>query len=270
MSGDRSAQERFLIDFHAARPGVTPFLFADGRLADGRSSYRWLLDALPPDLRGQRVLDLACGDGHLSQALSERGAAVEGVDISPVDVQAATARRLPGARFRVARAQDLPLESGSVDHALCHLALMLFDDVEDAVAEVGRVVRPGGTFAAILGGEARDGDGWGLFLQRFREASAGDAGVSLGDGRTRSPAGIRRLLEAGFEGIEVVEATLDTSGPPEALWSRLSASYLGGLLSPTALEEVRGRWMQDVATIEDGGMVPAGLIFRRVIGRRRG
>ena len=265
-----SDNERFLLDFHREHPGATPRIFGGGTLSDGRSSYAWMADVLPEDARGLRVLDLACGDGHLSALIADRGASVVGVDMSPDDLQLAAARDLPGARFEVARAQQLPLATASLDCVLCHLALMLMDDIEQVLREVARVLRPGGTFAAVLGGGTREGDGWSLFVRHFRDLHR-DFGLdelSLGDPRTRALPGLRELLEGGFEDIDSEARTLDMSGPSEAVWSRLSASYLGGRLTEAGLTALKGRWMADVAPIEAAGAVPAALEFLRVRARR--
>lgn len=267
-----SPHERFLVDFHREHPGATPRIFGQGRLSDGRSSYAWLADALPEDARGLQVLDLACGDGHLSALLAARGASVVGVDLSPDDLRLAAARGLPGARFEVARAQQLPLATGSVDHALCHLALMLMDEVEEVLREIARVLRPGGTFAAVLGGSTRDGDGWSLFLQRSRELQPEhpQGEMNLGDPRTRHGEGLRGLLDGAFEEIELEERTLDMSAPPDVLWARLSASYLGGMLSEAGRQALQGAWKAEVESIARGGVVPAALSFLQVRARRAG
>ncbi len=62
----------------------------------------------------RRILDVACGPGAASEAAAERGADVVGIDISEAMVEEA-ARKVTGARFRQASAEELPFEEGSFD-----------------------------------------------------------------------------------------------------------------------------------------------------------
>lgn len=97
------------------------------------------------DVRGRRVLDAACGPGFHAEALVAGGATVTGFDQSPRMVELA-ASRVPTGEFRV---HDLGaplawLPDASVDLALCALAIEYVDDRRAALAELRRVVRPGG------------------------------------------------------------------------------------------------------------------------------
>jgi SAM-dependent methyltransferase len=101
--------------------------------------------ALLGDVAGLRVLDAACGPGLYAEQLSVRGAEVVGFDHSPRMVDLASAR-VPSATFRV---HDLGepltwLPDASVDRALCALAIEYVDDRVGALAELRRVLRPGG------------------------------------------------------------------------------------------------------------------------------
>lgn len=81
------------------------------------------------------VLDLACGDGPLLQILSDRGHAgtkLVGVDMSDDELSAAREVLPHEIRLLKERAHELSLDSGSVDYALSHMALMLMDDIEQA------------------------------------------------------------------------------------------------------------------------------------------
>ena len=72
-----------------------------------------------------------------------------GVDIFAPDLALASAR-LPAAYFMLARAQALPFADRSMDVVVCHMALMLMDDPDVVLAECRRMLRPNGTFAAIV------------------------------------------------------------------------------------------------------------------------
>jgi arsenite methyltransferase len=98
----------------------------------GRRLTEHLLDLLqlPP---GARVLDVACGSGATLTLLDRRGYEPVGVDLQP-----GTGRAL------VADAQALPFGTASFDAVLCECALSTFDRPEVALAELARVLRPGG------------------------------------------------------------------------------------------------------------------------------
>ena len=120
----------------------------------GDSFLRWL-DPSP----GWRWLDVGCGNGAFTQMLVERcaPAAVEGID--PSKEQIAYARDRPGrgsARFDVGDAMALPYADASFDAAVMALVIFFVPDPAKSVAEMARVVRPGGSVSAyswdILGG----------------------------------------------------------------------------------------------------------------------
>ena len=109
-----------------------------------------LLEARGVVWPGARVLDLACGAGRHAVALARAGAKVVGLDLS-LPLLRATRRRWGDARLVRADIRVLPLRSGSLD-AVVNLftSFGYFDrdaEHERAVAEVARVLRPGGTFA---------------------------------------------------------------------------------------------------------------------------
>jgi ubiquinone/menaquinone biosynthesis C-methylase UbiE len=99
-----------------------------------------LLAELP---EGSEVLDAACGTGRHAAFLAARGHSVVGVDASP-EMLARAAAKVPDARFVLGELDRLPLADGSVDAAVCALALSHAQDLRPAVAELARVLRPGG------------------------------------------------------------------------------------------------------------------------------
>jgi SAM-dependent methyltransferase len=101
--------------------------------------------ALLGDVAGKRVLDAACGPGLYAEELIRRGATVVGFDHSPRMVEIARARAGQG-EFRVHDLGDPIgwLGDGSVDLALCALAIEYVDDRVSALRELRRVLRPGG------------------------------------------------------------------------------------------------------------------------------
>lgn len=113
-----------------------------------RSYKQVMLDALAVR-PGQRLLDLGCGPGtdlgSLAAAVTASGA-VLGVDSDPEMVAKARARtaELPQVEIRLADAQELPYESGSVDGARTDRVLQHVADPARVLAEARRVLRPGG------------------------------------------------------------------------------------------------------------------------------
>lgn len=109
---------------------------------------RPLLDLL--DARaGERILDLGCGDGRLTQAVAAGGARVTGVDLSPDLAAAARAR---GLDVQVADGAALPYPDASFDGVLSNAALHWMTAPEPVLGEVARVLKPGGRFVGEMGG----------------------------------------------------------------------------------------------------------------------
>lgn len=98
-----------------------------------------LLDLLPP-LAGAVVLDLACGTGRWGLLARERGARrVIALDNSLPMLEVA---ELP--LRALAHVEQVPLADESVDGVICGLALGHLPSLDQAVAEIGRVLKPGG------------------------------------------------------------------------------------------------------------------------------
>jgi ubiquinone/menaquinone biosynthesis C-methylase UbiE len=89
------------------------------------------------------AVDAACGTGRVSTVLAELGHDVIGVDETEAMLGLAR-ERVPDADFRPGSLASLPLEDGAADLAVCSLALTHVADLGPPVAELARVVRPGG------------------------------------------------------------------------------------------------------------------------------
>ncbi|MEX2193830.1 MAG: class I SAM-dependent methyltransferase [Thermoleophilaceae bacterium] len=92
---------------------------------------------------GSRALDVATGTGDLAVALSGRGAEVVGMDFSE-EMLALARRKAPGLAFEWGNALELSYEDGSFDAATVGFGARNFADLERGLAEMARVVRPGG------------------------------------------------------------------------------------------------------------------------------
>jgi ubiquinone/menaquinone biosynthesis C-methylase UbiE len=95
------------------------------------------------DVAPGRALDAACGTGRHTAALVAAGHATIGVDRSAAMLEVAAAK-VPDADLRTGDLLDLPIDDASVDVAVCALALTHLEDPSPAIAELARVVRPGG------------------------------------------------------------------------------------------------------------------------------
>ncbi len=108
------------------------------------------LDLLDPQ-RGQRVLDVGCGTGIVTAELAERVGqeAVSAIDPSPPFLSAVR-MRLPHVDLRDGHAEEMPFDDDTFDLALAQLSVHFMADPARGVAEMARVVRPGGTVAAVV------------------------------------------------------------------------------------------------------------------------
>jgi len=101
---------------------------------------------------GQRLLDVACGTGIVARTaagLVAPDGLVVGLDLN--EAMLTVARRVsPGIEFHQGDAAALPFPAGSFDVVACQLALMFFPDRAQALAEMARVVTPGGTVAVVV------------------------------------------------------------------------------------------------------------------------
>lgn len=102
----------------------------------------WQLAALPP---GARVLDIACGAGALALVAAQAGAQVLATDFSPGMVRAVRAHDVPNLDACVMDGQALDLPDATFDAAFSLFGIMLFPDWRKGLAEMARVLRPGGT-----------------------------------------------------------------------------------------------------------------------------
>jgi SAM-dependent methyltransferase len=96
------------------------------------------VDVRPGDL----VLDVGCGVGAFLRLVTDRGARPFGIDASAGLIELAR-RRLPGADLRVGEMEALPFESDTFDMVSGFNSFFFADDFAGALAEAGRVAKPG-------------------------------------------------------------------------------------------------------------------------------
>ena len=95
-----------------------------------------------------RVLDVGCGDGQVSRLATRLGADVIGID--PTWNCVSVAHDRGGATFARAAAAQLPFANASFDAVVACLVFEHIRDVDSAIAEVARVLQPGGRFCFFL------------------------------------------------------------------------------------------------------------------------
>jgi ubiquinone biosynthesis O-methyltransferase len=126
--------------------GKTRWLRTLQNLVPARFAF---FDPIVGDWRGEAVLDLGCGGGFMAVALTERGAAVTGIDRSEAAI--AAARRHAEANeleidYRVCSGENLPFANGVFDIVVCVDVLEHVEDLSQVFFEIRRVLRPNGVF----------------------------------------------------------------------------------------------------------------------------
>lgn len=138
----RAAWDGYVERFHADRPGVTEAVLARSVDDAGRTAYDWVGEDLG-DGDGV-VVDVGCGSGPTRAVVSRW----VGVDRSRAELD--VARREGRGPLVRASAPDLPVRDRSVDAVVVAMSLMVIDDPPAAVAELVRVLRPGGLVRILV------------------------------------------------------------------------------------------------------------------------
>jgi SAM-dependent methyltransferase len=222
---------------------------------------------------GQRALDVGCGPGALTQVLATGlGAShVAAADPSKSFVTAC-AERVPGADVRQAAAADLPWIDATFDLVVSQLVLNFLPDPGAGVAEMRRVVRPGGTIAACTWDYA---DGMTM-LRTFWDAAHDVDPESPDEARTMRFTTERELAElwerAGLTDIRTRSlevstdyADFDDYWLPFTLGVGPGGAYAASL-DAERLERLRDRCFQRLGTPEGAFTLSARAVA--VSGRR--
>ena len=153
------------------------------------------LEALA-EVSPSRVLEVGCGPGWFAaRAREELGAEVVAVDTSERMVELARAR---GVDARVGDVQELPFEDRAFDAAAANWMLYHVPDVDRAVAELARVLRPGGRLVAITNSVDHLLELWELVgATEARRARWYPFGAENG----------RAILERHFDDVEMRDAS---------------------------------------------------------------
>ena len=158
---------------------------------------------------GMRVLDVACGTGVLSRALTRAGARVTGLDLSPPML--AIARELsPEIEFIEASADAIPFGDDEFDAATCQQGLQFFPNRQLALTQIRRVVKPGGKVVVACWCDPHQG-GIGAIATALTKHAGDEAGeMMLAPFVINREGDLQGLMEeVGFTDVSVVRETIE-------------------------------------------------------------
>jgi SAM-dependent methyltransferase len=222
---------------------------------------------------GLRWLDVGCGNGAFTEMLVDRCApsAVDGID--PSEAQLAFARTRPAssiARFRQADAMALPFPDDSFDVAVMPLVIFFVADPTKGVAEMARVVRPGGTVAAY-GWDMVDGGFPYATLQAEMRALGVVPGVAPSPHASRIDVLEDLWKDTGLNAVETREIAVQrTFDDFEDYWTTIltgpSVSSKLAAMAPQDLAVLKTR-MRTLLPADAAGRITYGALANAVKGR---
>jgi demethylmenaquinone methyltransferase/2-methoxy-6-polyprenyl-1,4-benzoquinol methylase len=184
---------------------------------------------------GTTALDLACGTGDIAFALAAEGARVVGLDITPRMVELArekvpffptssSEKKVPDPFFLVGDMLALPFPDGSFDLVTTGYGIRNVPDLDAALSEVRRVLRPGGLFLSLDFNRPSNALVRGIYLTYLTAV-----GSAVGWALHRDPDTYRYIPESikRYPGAEAVVARLEAHGFESARF----LPVLGGLMA---------------------------------------
>jgi ubiquinone/menaquinone biosynthesis methyltransferase len=183
-----------------------------------------------------RVVDLACGTGDIARLASAAGADVTGIDITPRMIERARQRTresgLRRTRFLVGDMTAIPLPDGCADVVTTGYGLRNVPDLDLAIAEIHRVLKPGGRLLSLDFNRPSPAP-----VRLAYHAYLTVVGSVLGWVLHRDPDTYRYIPESIrlYPGAPAVVERLERAGFVQARWHRV----LGGLLAIHVADKAR-------------------------------
>jgi len=189
------------------------------------------------DIANKRVLDVACGTGHLAGVAANRGANSEGIDFASTMVAKAK-ERYPGVPFMEGDAEQLPYDDASFDAVACGFGLLHMARPDRVIKEAWRVLKSGGRYTfTVWCSPDQGGEFFKLVMGAVQKHGTLDVPLPPAPPVFRfSDPGecIKVLTEAGFDNPKVTVLALRWSAAkPEDV---LNLIYKGAVRTPMVLE----------------------------------
>ena len=162
---------------------------------------------------GMTVLDLACGPGNITRLLAQRvrpSGRVVGVDLARGMIELAARQRLPQTWFAVMDIERLALPDHAFDAVTCGHGLQFAPDLDSALREAWRVLRPSGVLAASVPAAAGTDESVWALIDRVVDRHLPPAPKAVDDSATRATVSDQdafrsAALAAGFTSASVEE-----------------------------------------------------------------
>lgn len=190
---------------------------------------------------GDRVLDVACGTGVLARRAAERAVRVAGLDLN-LEMLALARRLAPQIDWREGDACAPPFPDASFDVVLSQMGLMFFPEPARALAEMARMLAPGGRLAVAVPAPLSESPGYALFADIMRRNAGEEAARMLARyfafGDHARLAALAR--EAGLEAARIarIEGTIRLSGPADLARLEIRATPMSGLVDACAYDAI--------------------------------
>lgn len=194
---------------------------------------------------GDDVLDVACGTGVLAREAAGRvgtDGSVTGVDMNE-GMLAIARQKAPEITWKTGMAEELPFESGSFNRVVSQFALMFFADPVQALREMERVRRPGGSMAVAVWATLAETPGYAVVAEILNElfgsaaAQSIQAPYSLGD--TEKLASL--FASAGMRDItlQTITGTVRFASVDEWIYTDIKGWTLADMIDDAGFEKLR-------------------------------
>ena len=204
-------------------------IYRDDGIQQRDSFYLWLVGLLKPQ-PGRLLLDISCGQGRLVRFAKEQGLRVIGMDFAEDAVRIGIRSESPQSGWAVADGERLPVADGSVDYVTHIGSLEHYQDPQQGLFEIRRVLKPTGTACILLP------NSFGLFGNIKHVMATGeifDDGQPLQRYNTRS--GWEAMIrEAGLAAFDLLKY--------EREWPRTTRDLFWYLKSPRKIARLFAAW----------------------------